>query len=112
MTRVLPVADHESETRQLLGGIGFLATDSLLNGVTRARLSATGKTRIPPELPIWTGTHGADGRDATTDQKVVSSNLAERGGVAVEFGLVEGVDRFRQGVIGPEKPRRPSRRRL
>jgi len=27
MTRVLPVADHGSETRQMPGEIGFLATD-------------------------------------------------------------------------------------
>jgi hypothetical protein len=47
MTRVLAVADHESETRQMLGWIGFLATDSLLNGVTRARFGATGKTEHP-----------------------------------------------------------------
>ncbi len=47
MTRVLPSPTQESETRQKLGEIGFLATDSLLNGVIRARFGATGKTVHP-----------------------------------------------------------------
>jgi hypothetical protein len=47
MTRPTPFTAQESETRQMLGGIGFLATDSLLNGVTRARFGATGKTAHP-----------------------------------------------------------------
>jgi hypothetical protein len=47
MRWVLPVADEESETRQMLRGTRFLATDSLLNGVTRARFGETGKTAYP-----------------------------------------------------------------
>lgn len=47
MTHVLPVADHESETRQVPGEIGFLATELLLNGVARAGLDATGRNGRP-----------------------------------------------------------------
>ena len=37
----------------------------------------------------------------------VTSVVGERGGVAVQFGLVEGVDRFRQG-IGPLRQLHPN----
>ena len=33
-----------------------------------------------PELPRWTWTHGVDGQDATTDQKVGVSSTSERAG--------------------------------